>query len=223
MIFLEAPFDDVSKPGIFVYNFQTGVIFVFRFNVFQRSDSNRIEIMLNCIPFFDFLIWCDTCRKLKQYNSEGPDVYLEITSALNLFRRHISPCTRISLVFLDISIHFLSNTKVNNLCRFEIVIYKYIWRLQILMNNLALMQIPQSRNELRPYSFNDLNILSRPLLNDLFFHVTAFDSLHDNMKYVFSFFGEVLFHKIMVFYDIRMLQVLANLELGIHSPKLNFV
>lgn len=63
------------------------------------------------------------------------------------------------------------------------------------------------------------------MLIDFIFHVSALDSLHNDMEYVFatSWLGEVLSHEIVILYDVGMPEILSDAELGIHSPKLNTV
>lgn len=138
-----------------------------------------------------------------------------------LFWRHIPYSSLGPLPCLRIPFLFLRNTKVDNLCQFIIVINEYVWRLEILVDDFTLVQIPQSRNQLPTYFLDRVNVFWIPMLHNFFFHVSTLDSFHYDVKFVPFLFWEVLSHKIMIFYNIRMLQILPKQKFGIHSPKLS--
>ena len=112
----------------------------------------------------------------------------------------------------------LRYSEVNDLRSLAIVGYENIRRLEILMDDLALMQVPQARHKLASDIFDLLDVLWRSFSLEPLLHVNCVDVFEDDVERVLLFTGVIFSHEVVVFDDAGVRKIFGNKKFAVHSP-----
>lgn len=109
--------------------------------------------MISLYFFSIFLIWYLASDHLQQRTAKGPYIGFVTELAIQLLWTHVPLCSAHGFFGVQRWIDLIANAKVDKFDCFKVFWKGYIFRFEILMNNMIIMKVLQAMHYLSRYRF----------------------------------------------------------------------